>query len=229
MLDKEELQKFGFELVRCNHIKQDYKKQIGLVDAYVINYETSGEIDVFLTDSCTTKHYKFDYPNGINHVELTKMFEFVSDYLIPYFVNETEEYHIKLINGGDILLKNVEFPHAGKEWELVTHEENSEDGYFSGEDSFYHYRKDFGNAVININIYTYIRNIFIYGLNKVNFEFLAKPVGIDGELNKERIDQILKVIDDVIVPYYYDGVKDYEKMVSAFNSLGLVCKTNGIF
>ena len=37
------------------------------------------------------------------------------------------------------------------------------------------------------------------------------------------------LVDDVIVPYYYDGVRDYEKMTNAFNSIDFIDQSYKVF
>lgn len=117
MLSEKELQKFGFILAdrEGGDLKDTYVKHVGLINVYLSRYEASNRIYVILTDNYKTKNYNFDYLCDVDDIELKKMFEFVSDYLIPYFVNETEEYRLKLMDAKDILLKNVKFRCTYKE------------------------------------------------------------------------------------------------------------------
>ena len=36
------------------------------------------------------------------------------------------------------------------------------------------------------------------------------------------LKKILKVIDDTVVPYYRNGVRDHDKMTAAFSTVGVV-------
>lgn len=224
MISEKELQKFGFIVVNreCNHLKDVYVKHAGLVNVHLSNYETSNRIYVILTDNDKIKNYNFDYMCDVDDTELMKMFEFVSDYLIPHFVNETEEYRLKMMGAKDTLLKNVKFGCTYKEWESV----DSIDPVQEDEFSHRYYKKDFDKAIVSVKMSSILSKMYVYGVNKSNLEFIVIAIKLNDKLHneapKKRIDQILKLVDDVIVPYYYDGVRDYEKMTNAFNSLDFI-------
>lgn len=52
---------------------------------------------------------------------------------------------------------------------------------------------------------------------------------LNNEEPKKQIDKILKLIDEIIVPYYYDDVKDYEKITNAFNSIDFIDQSYNAF
>ena len=226
MLSEKELQRSGFVVANeyCNSLKgvYVYLKHVGLVNIHLSVYETSNRIYVILTDTDKIKNYSFDYLCTVDDTELMRMLEFVSDYLIPYFVNETEEYRLKMMDAKDTLLKNVKFGCTYKEWESI---DNTEDFIDDGISSKY-YKKDFDKAIVTVKASNILSKLYIYMVNKLNLEFIVVSIKLNDKLHneapKKRIDQILKLVDDVIVPYYYDGVRDYEKMTNAFNSLDFI-------
>ena len=232
MLNEKELQKFGFILAdrECgNNPNGAYVKHVGLVNVYLSRYEATNRIYVILTDNYKTKNYNFDYLCYVDDIELKKMFEFVSDYLIPYFVNETEEYRLKLIDAKDILLKNVKFRCTYKEWKYLDSIEESVHDSFSS----HYYKKDFDKAIVSVKASSSLGKLYIYAVNKSNLEFIVIAIKLNDKLNneepKKQIDKILKLIDEIIVPYYYDGVKDYEKITNAFNSIDFIDQSYNVF
>lgn len=230
MLSEKELQKFGFILAdsECTHLKEVYVKHTGLVNVHLYRYETSNRIYVTLTDNDKIKNYNFDYLCDTDDMELKKMFEFVSNYLIPYFFNETEEYRIKLMDAKDILLKNVKFSCTYKEWGCIDSIEPIQDEFSS-----HYYRKDFDKAIVSVKVSGSLGKLYVYSVNKLNLEFIVIAIKLNDKLNngepKKQIDKILKLVDDVIVPYYYDGVRDYEKMTNAFNSIDFIDQSYNVF
>lgn len=230
MLSEKELQKFGFILAdrEGGNLKDAYVKHAGLVNVYLSRHEAS-RIYVILTDNYKTKNYNFDYLCDVDDIELKKMFEFVSDYLIPYFVNETEEYRLKLMDAKDILLKNVKFRCIYKEWKCLDSIEESVHDSFS----LHYYKKDFDKAIVSVKVSSILSKLYIYAVNKSNLEFIIIAIKLNDRLNneepKKQIDKILKLIDEIIVPYYYDDVKDYEKITNAFNSIDFIDQSYNVF
>ena len=231
MLNEKELQEFGFILADSErtNLKEVYVKHTGLVNVHLSRYETTNRIYVILTDNDKTKNYNFDYLCNVDDMELKKMLEFVSNYLIPYFFNETEEYRIKLMDAKDILLKNVKFRCTYKEWAYMDSIEESVNDSFSS----HYYRKDFDKAIVSVKVSGSLGKLYVYSVNKLNLEFIVIAIKLNDKLNneepKKQIDKILKLVDDVIVPYYYDGVRDYEKMTNAFNSIDFIDQSYNVF
>lgn len=224
MLSEKELQKFGFELVKekSDQFKDMYEKHTDLVKAYLENYETSGDIHVVLTDGHKIRNYIF--PDHQDDTDLEKMFEYVSEYLIPYFINETEENLVKMVNAKDTLLKNVDFPSASKEWEHVTSNEQLMELMLPNIFSPTCYEKDFDDVIASVSIS--FDRLYVDVVNKTDSEFIAFSVKLNDEIiNREYnklAEKILKVIDDTIVPYYRNGVRDRDKMIAAFSTVGVV-------
>ena len=231
MLNEKELQEFGFILADSErtNLKEVYVKHTGLVNVHLSRYETTNRIYVILTDNDKTKNYNFDYLCDVDDMELKKMLEFVSNYLITYFFNETEEYRIKLMDAKDILLKNVKFRCTYKEWAYMDSIEESVNDSFSS----HYYRKDFDKAIVSVKVSGSLGKLYVYSVNKLNLEFIVIAIKLNDKLNneepKKQIDKILKLVDDVIVPYYYDGVRDYEKMTNAFNSIDFIDQSYNVF
>ena len=67
--------------------------------------------------------------------------------------------------------------------------------------------------------------MYVDVVNKTDSEFIAFSVKLNDEIiNREYnklAEKILKVIDDTIVPYYRNGVRDRDKMIAAFNTVGV--------
>ena len=227
MLNKKELKQFGFELVKekSDQFKDMYEKHTDLVKAYLENYETTGDIHVVLTDDHKIRNYIFDYPDRhVDDTDLEKMFEYVSEYLIPYFINETEENLVKMANAKETLLKNVEFPSASKEWERVTSNEQLMELMLPNIFSPTCYEKDFDDVIASVSIC--FDRLYIDIENKTDSEFIALSIKLNDEIiNREYnklAEKILKVIDDTVVPYYRNGVRDSYKMIAAFNAVDVV-------